>query len=50
MKTAWEGFMSDREWKKIKAETAKLHGNFVNTIEDRTLKLTEFSPQKNLLK
>ncbi|AZA83411.1 NIPSNAP family containing protein [Chryseobacterium lactis] len=50
MKKAWEGFMSDQEWKDIKAQTAKLHGNFVNNIEDRTLKLTEFSPQKQLVK
>lgn len=50
MKLAWEGFMSDSEWKEIKAKTAKLHGNFVNSIEDRTLRLTEFSPEKGLLK
>jgi heme-degrading monooxygenase HmoA len=50
MKKAWEGFMSDQEWKDIKAQTAKLHGNFVNNIEDRTLKLTDFSPEKELLK
>lgn len=50
MKTAWQGFMADKEWKEIKAQTAKLHGDFVNNIEDRTLKLTEFSPEKKLLK
>ncbi|RXM53076.1 MULTISPECIES: NIPSNAP family protein [unclassified Chryseobacterium] len=50
MKMAWQGFMADKEWKDIKAETAKLHGNFVNNIEDRILKLTEFSPEKKLLK
>lgn len=50
MKTAWEGFMADKEWKEIKARTAKQYGNFVNEIEDRTLRLTDFSPEKKLLK
>ncbi|WP_198408398.1 hypothetical protein [Chryseobacterium sp. StRB126] len=47
---AWQGFMADQEWKDIKIRTAKLHGDFVNTIEDGTLKLSEFSPEKKLLK
>ncbi|WP_440699091.1 hypothetical protein [Chryseobacterium sp. 22458] len=42
--------MADKEWKEIKAETTKLHGGFVNNIEDRKLKLTEFSQQNKLLK
>lgn len=50
MKMAWERFMADEEWKEIKARTAKQYGNFVNEIEDRTLKLTDFSPEKRLLK
>ncbi|MFS4428499.1 NIPSNAP family protein [Chryseobacterium sp. S90] len=50
MKTAWDGFMADKEWKEIKARTAKQYGDFVNEIEDRTLKLTDFSPEKKLLK
>ncbi|PWW29121.1 MULTISPECIES: NIPSNAP family protein [unclassified Chryseobacterium] len=50
MKTAWEGFLADQEWKEIKARTASQYGNFVNEIEDRTLKLTGFSPKKKLLK
>lgn len=50
MKAARDKFMADKEWKEIKAEMAKLHGSFVNNIEDRKLKLTEFSPQKQLLK
>lgn len=45
-----QGFMADKEWKDIKVKTAKLHGDFVNHMEGRTLKLTEFSPQKKLLK
>ncbi|MDR6371161.1 heme-degrading monooxygenase HmoA [Chryseobacterium bernardetii] len=50
MKKSWERFMADKEWKEIKAKTAKQYGNFVNEIEDRTLKLTDFSPEKKLLK
>ncbi|WP_228438493.1 NIPSNAP family protein [Chryseobacterium pennae] len=50
MEIAWQGFMADKEWKEIKVQTAKLHGDFVNNIEDRTLKLTDFSPEKKLLK
>ncbi|WP_273008366.1 NIPSNAP family protein [Chryseobacterium sp.] len=50
MKTAWQGFMTDKEWKDIKMQTAKQYGNFVNEIEDRILKLTDFSPEKRLLK
>ncbi|AZA89166.1 NIPSNAP [Chryseobacterium nakagawai] len=50
MKMAWQAFMADKEWKDIKMQTAKLHGDFVNNIEDRTLKITEFSPEKRLLK
>ena len=49
MKKAWENFMADQEWKDIKAETGKLHGTFVNRITDRTLKLTDYSPQQTLL-
>jgi len=49
MKAAWDNFMADNEWKEIKAETAKIHGRFVNKIEDRTLILTDYSPQRSLL-
>lgn len=50
MKMALQGFMIDQEWKEIKVQVAKLHGDFVNNIEDRTLKLAGFSPEKKLLK
>ncbi len=46
MKSEWEKFMADQEWKNIKAETAKIHGTFVNNIQDRTLLLTDYSPRK----
>lgn len=49
MEAAWKGFMADEEWKDIKKKTSALHGNFVDTIEDRTLILTDYSPQRSLL-
>lgn len=49
MKTSWNNFMADQEWKDIKARTSKIHGTFVDEIEDRTLILTNYSPQKTLL-
>lgn len=49
MQAAWENFMADQEWKDIKAQTSKIHGTFVEKIEDRTLALTEYSPVKNLI-
>lgn len=48
MKSSWNNFMSDKEWKDIKAETGKVHGTFVNNIEERTLVLTDYSPSKIL--
>lgn len=49
MEDAWKGFMADQEWKDIKAQTSKAHGTFVNSIEDRTLILTDYSPKQSLL-
>lgn len=48
MKSSWSNFMSDKEWKEIKEETKKVHGIFVNNIEERTLVLTDYSPTKIL--
>jgi heme-degrading monooxygenase HmoA len=50
MEESWKKFMADEEWKEIKKTTSKLHGTFVESIEDRTLILTDYSPQKTLLK
>ena len=33
MKAAWDGFMADKEWKEIKAQTAKLHGDFSTILK-----------------
>lgn len=49
MEEAWKNFMADQDWKDIKKETSSLHGTFVENIEDRTLILTDYSPQKKLL-
>jgi len=44
MKERWAAFMADQEWSDIKAETSRIHGRFVGDIEDRTLRLTDYSP------
>ena len=49
MKDRWDAFMADQEWSDIKAETSRIHGQFVGGIEERTLYLTDYSPQRSLL-
>jgi hypothetical protein len=49
MKSAWDAFMADQEWSDIKAETSRIHGQFVGGIEDRTLLLTDYSPNTTIL-
>jgi hypothetical protein len=49
MKDRWDAFMADEEWSAIKAETSRIHGKFVGGIEDRTLLLTDYSPNRALL-
>ena len=34
--SAWETFMADEEWARIKRETGAVHGSLVGGIEDRT--------------
>ena len=48
MKDRWAKFMADQEWADIKKETAARHGKLVGEIQDRTSKLTAYSPQKTL--
>jgi len=48
MKGRWAAFMADQEWSDIKAETSRIHGRFVGDIEDRTLLLTDYSPDSLL--
>ena len=45
MKDRWAKFMADQEWSAIKKETAAKHGQLVGEIEDRTLRLTSYSPR-----
>ena|SRR6516165_3021998 len=44
MRSAWASFMADAEWREIKRVTAAEHGDLVGEIEDRTLRLTDYSP------
>ena len=44
MKDRWAKFMADQEWSAIKKETAAKYGQLVGEIQDRTLKLTDYSP------
>lgn len=48
MKDRWAKFMADKEWSAIKKETAAKYGNLVGEIQDRTLNVTAYSPQKKL--
>ena len=44
MHNAWATFMADEEWKEIKRITSAQHGDLVGEIEDRLLRLTDYSP------
>lgn len=44
MKAAWSAFMADGEWARIKRETPAGHRPIVGEIEDRTMRLTTYSP------
>ncbi len=46
MKAQWAKFMADHEWADIKRESAAKHGTLVGGIQDRTLRLTDYSPGK----
>jgi NIPSNAP len=48
MKDRWAKFMADEEWAEIKKQTAAKHGRLVGEIQDRTLRLTDYSPQRVL--
>ncbi len=49
MTESWKKFMADEEWADIKKKTSEKHGTFVNAIREKTLILTDYSPQTNLL-
>ncbi len=48
MKDRWAKFMADQEWSDIKKATAAKHGKLVGEIQDRTLRLTAYSPRTSL--
>jgi NIPSNAP len=50
MTDRWEKFLRDKEWIKIKKETAEKYGPLVGEIQDRTLYLTDYSPRQALAK
>ena len=41
---AWAKFNSDKEWTKIKVESAKEHGRLVSKTRNKILKPTPYSP------
>jgi hypothetical protein len=45
MQDRWKRFLADKEWSRIKKETAASHGQLVGDIEDRTMRLTDYSPR-----
>jgi hypothetical protein len=48
MKDRWAKFMADQEWSDIKKETGAKYGKLVGEIQDRTLRVTAYSPRKEL--
>jgi NIPSNAP len=44
MREAWSKSLADEEWIRIKAETAKMHGQLVGDVADRTLRMVDYSP------
>jgi hypothetical protein len=48
MNDSWAKFMADEEWARIKKESATRHGDLVGEIDDRILRLTEYSPSAHL--
>ena len=44
MKASWTAFMADPEWIAIKRETVSPDAPIMGGIEDRTMRLTDYSP------
>ncbi|HEY0678699.1 MAG TPA: NIPSNAP family protein [Chitinophagaceae bacterium] len=49
MRDQWKKFMADKEWQDIKKATAAQFGVFVDSIEDRVLIPTDYSPAKRFI-
>ena len=50
MEESWKKFLADEEWKEIKKKSSEKHGAFVNEVQEKTLILTDYSPQKHFVK
>ncbi|NZA28486.1 NIPSNAP family protein [Luteimonas sp. SJ-92] len=48
MTARWERFMADEEWAEIKRVTGAEHGRFVGGIEERAMRLVDYSPPGRL--
>lgn len=44
MRDSWTRFLADEEWIEIKRQTAAEHGRLVEGVEDRVIRLTDYSP------
>lgn len=45
MAERWARFLADPEWIEIKRQTSAQHGRLVGEIQDRVLRLTDYSPR-----
>lgn len=45
LKARWAAFMADEEWIRIKRETGTESGAMVGAIEDRVLRMVDYSPE-----
>lgn len=48
MNESWTKFKADEEWKEIKKKTAEKYGDLVGSIQEKTLTLKDYSPNKTL--
>ena len=48
MNESWAKFKADEEWKEIKKKTAEKDGDLVGSIQEKTLILKDYSPNKTL--
>lgn len=46
MKDRWTKFMADEEWRQIKRDTGARYGDLVGDIQERVLRLTDYSPER----
>lgn len=44
MHTAWKKLMADQEWSAIKVQSAAEHGALVGEIQEKVMRLTDYSP------